>query len=233
MASWTQGSIVKWIMSPSKLLSKNKTQNSKISTHEQVGSYTHSSRKTHLPQAQANIQLQKTIQNSSTTQWAHHSKNKNFPLHLRNWNLCSHHQPTHTSHPIALRKKKPSLSTWTHTHYGHLIPKPLKSLTPPMKLNFHLLRTKTVNMKIFKTSFQVQEKFETQSQKDMTKFLKPFRTLKSATNDNNSNHQHTPWTNHQEKNSKHSLKGHKPSHQQTSPKIISFPLKAIPKNLYQ
>ena len=84
MASWTQGSIVKWIMSPSKLLSKNKTQNSKISTHEWVGSYTHSSRKIHLPHAQANIQLQKTIQNSSTTQWAHHSKNKNFPLHLRN-----------------------------------------------------------------------------------------------------------------------------------------------------
>ena len=61
-----------------------------------------------------------------------------------------------------------------------------------MKVNFHLLRTKTVNMKIFKTSFQVEAKFETQSQKDMTKFLKPFRTLKSATNDNNSNHQHTP-----------------------------------------
>ena len=74
-------------MSLIKLLSKNKTQNSKISTHERVGSYTYSSRKTHLPQAQANIQLQKTIQNSSTTQWAHHSKNKNFPLHLRNLKL--------------------------------------------------------------------------------------------------------------------------------------------------
>ena len=223
-------------MSPSKLLSKNKTQNSKISTHGWVGSYTHSSRKTRLPQAQANIQLQKTIQNSSTTQWTHHSKNKNFPLCLRN--LKPVFTPSTHTHltPNCIQKKKkktPSLSTWTHTHYGHLIPKPLKSLTPPMKVNFHLLRTKTVNMKIFKTSFQVEAKFETRSQKDMTKFLKPFRTLKSATNDNNSNHQHTPWTNHQQKNSKHTLKGHEPSHQQTSPKIISFPLKAIPKNLYQ
>ena len=83
MASWL-GSIVRRIMSPSKLQSKNKTQNSKISTHEWVGSYTHSSRKTHLPQAQANVQLQKNIQSSFTTQWTHHFKSKNFPLHLRN-----------------------------------------------------------------------------------------------------------------------------------------------------
>ena len=221
-------------MSPSKLLSKNKTQNSKISTHERVGSYTHSSRKTHLPQAQANIQLQKTIQNSFTTQWAHHSKNINFPLHLRN--LKTVFTPSTRTHltPNCIKKKKDTIIINLNSHtLRHLIPKPLKSLTPPMKLNFHLLRTKIVNVKIFITSFLVQAKFENQSQKDMTKFLKPFRTLKSATNDNNSNHQHTPWTNHQEKNSKHTLKGHKPSHQQTSPKIISFPLKAIPKNLYQ
>ena len=155
----------------------------------------------------------------------------------KEFETCVHTINPHTPHTQLHSKKKnnktPSLSTWTHTHYGHLIPKPLKSLTPPMKLNFHLLRTKTVNMNIFKTSFRVQAKFETQSQKDMTKLLKPFRTLKSATNDNNSNHQHTPWTNHQEKNSKHTLKGHEASHQQTNPKIISFPLKAKPKNLYQ
>jgi len=106
----TQGSIVKRIMSLSKLQSKNKTQNSKISTHERVGSYTHSSRKTHLPQAQANIQLQKTIQNSFTTQWAHHSKNKNFPLHLRN--LKPVFTPSTHTHltPNCIQKKK-------HHHY--------------------------------------------------------------------------------------------------------------------
>ena len=93
-------------MSPSKLLSKNKTQNLKISTHERVGSYTHSSRKTHLPQAKANIQLQKTIQNSFTTQWAHHSKNKNFPLHLRN--LKPVFTPSTHTHltPNCIKKKK-------------------------------------------------------------------------------------------------------------------------------
>ena len=156
-------------MSPSKLQSKNKTQNSKISTHERVGSYTHSSRKAHLPQAQANIQLQQTTHNSFTTQSAH--------------------QPTHTSHPIALKKRHHYFKLeLTHTA-SISFQKPLKSLTPPMKLNFHLLRTKIVNMKIFKNSFQVQAKFEKHSKKDMTKFLKPFRTLKSATNDNNSNHQ--------------------------------------------
>ena len=110
-------------MSPSKLLSKNKTQNSKISTHERVGSYTYSSRKTHLPQAQANIQLQKTIQNSVTTQWAHHSKNKNLPLCLRNL--------------------KPVFTPSTHTH---LAPNCIKIYiyiyinTNIINLNSHTLR---------------------------------------------------------------------------------------------
>ena len=106
-------------MSPSELQSKNKTQNSKISTHEWVGSYTHSSRKTHLPQAQANIQLQKTIQNSVTTQWAHHSKNKNFPLSLRNL--------------------KPVFTPSTHTHLTPNCIQKKKKNTIIINLNSHTL----------------------------------------------------------------------------------------------
>ena len=97
----TQGSIVKRIMSLSKLQSKNKTQNSKISTHERVGSYTYSSRKTHLPQAQANIQLQKTIQNSFKTQGAVGTslqKIKNFPLTPKEFETYVYTIIPHTPH---------------------------------------------------------------------------------------------------------------------------------------
>ena len=170
----TQGSNVKRIMSPSELQSKSKTQNSKISTHEWVGSYTHSSRKTHLPQAQANVQLQKNIQSSFTTQWTHHFKSKNFPLHLRNL--------------------KPVFTPITHTHLTpNCIKKKKKKNTIIINLNSHTLwashskttqkphtshetklsssRTKTVNMKIFKTSFQVQAKFGTQNSKRHDKII--------------------------------------------------------------